>query len=79
MEEMPELIYDYEYRVVNERFIVSALNFDSDTQNHMWTDLASAFGGPLGYTVIMVFSPNSAYGNNVEVPYNGLWCHGGDT
>lgn len=79
VEYAPVLIHDYEYRVKDERFIVTALNFDSDTKNHMWADFAATIGGSTGYTVLMVMSPNSAYGNNVDVPYNGLWCPGGPT
>lgn len=75
VEYMPELITDYEYRVNDERFVgMSALNFDSDTANHMWGDLSRVIGGTTGYTLLMVMSPNSAFGNDVTVPYNGLWC-----
>lgn len=76
----PVMINDYEYRNGDERFVgMNALNFDSDTQNHMWCDFTGVLGGSSGYTVIMVFSPNSVYGNDVTVPYNGLWCPGGPT
>lgn len=75
----PVLVNDYAYRVKNEMFVHSALNFDSDTRNHMWADFSSSIGGSNGYTVIMVLSPNSTYGNNVDVPYNGLWCPGQET
>jgi hypothetical protein len=70
----PVLINDYEYRVGDERFHQDALNFDSDTQNYLTCDFRSLFGGSAGYTVILVMNPNSSYGNNVAVPYNGLWC-----
>jgi hypothetical protein len=76
VEYAPVLVNDYEYRVKDERFVQTALNFDSDTRNHMWADFTGSIGGSTGYTVIMVMSPNSAYGNNVAVPYNGLWCPG---
>lgn len=79
VEALPVLIDDYEYRVDNERFIESTLNFDSDTQNHLWCDFTSTIGGSSGYTVIMVMSPNSVYGNNADVPFHGLWCPGGPT
>jgi hypothetical protein len=72
----PVLIPEYEYRVKNERFYRTALNFDSDTRKHMWLDMSGVMGGLSGYTVIMVMSPNSQYGNNLSVPYNGLWCPG---
>ena len=75
----PTLITDYEYRVESERFYATALNFDSDSRSHMWLDLNGAMSGSSGYTVVMVLSPNSVYGNNVAVPYNGLWCPGGPT
>lgn len=76
----PSLITNYEYRIDDERFMeMSALNFDSDTRNHMWANFSYTFGGSSGYTVIMVMSPNSAYGNDLDVPYNGLWCPGGTT
>ena len=76
----PVLIDDYSYRVGEERFNnMTALNFDSDTRNHMWADFTGSVASGVGYTVIMVFSPNSVYGNDVSVPYNGLWCHGGAT
>ena len=77
---MPELISDYEYRVGDERFIdMNAMNFDSDTKNHMWINLGQLIHGAGGYTVIMVLSPNSVYGNDIEVPYNGIWCRGNPT
>ena len=72
----PILINDYTYRVKNEVFKVQALNFDSDNQNHMWCDMSTTIGGAAGYTVIMVMSPNSTYGNDITVPYNGLWAPG---
>jgi hypothetical protein len=75
----PVLIDDYTYRVNNERFVEYALNFDSDTRNHMWADFGTSIGGSTGYTVIMVVSPNSVYGNDDDVVYNGLWCPGGPT
>lgn len=72
----PVLLTDYAYRLGGEVFIHSALNFDSDNQNHLWTDLSATYGGASGYTVLMVMSPNSTYGNDPTVPYNGLWCPG---
>jgi len=72
----PVLVTDYTYRLGGEVFVASALNFDSDNQNHMWTDLSTSYGGASGYTVIMVVSPNSVYGNDPTVAYNGLWCPG---
>lgn len=75
----PVLIDDYEYRVENEKFVMTALNFDSDTANHMWQDFSNVLTGVAGYTVILVLSPNSAFGNDAEVPYNGLWCPGRET
>lgn len=74
VDNLPVLINDYEYRVKDERFKMSALNFDSDTANYLTADFTSTLGGATGYTVIMVMSPNSVYGNDVSVPYNGLWC-----
>ncbi len=73
---MPTLITDYTYRLGAEVFIQTALNFDSDARKHMWTDFGPSLGGAAGYTVIMVMSPNSVYGNDPTVPYNGLWCPG---
>jgi hypothetical protein len=70
----PVLIDNYEYRIGDERFYRDALNFDSDSANHMWGDFTTTIGGSSGYTLIMVLSPNSTFGNNVAVPYNGLWC-----
>lgn len=72
----PTFMSGYEYRVGDERIYRNALNFDSDTRDHMWCDLERVLGGSAGYTVIMVVSLNSVYGNNVDVPYNGLWCPG---
>lgn len=74
-EHAPTLVTDYEYRVGAERFTsMTALNFDSDTVDYMWNNLNPVMGGAAGYTVILVFSPNSVYGNNDEVPENGLWA-----
>lgn len=80
VEYAPTLVTNYEYRIDDERFVeMSALNFDSDTMNHMWANFSYTFGGSAGYTVIMVMSPNSVYGNDLDVPYNGLWCPGDAT
>jgi hypothetical protein len=76
VEYAPTLIEEYSYRVQDERFLMTALNFDSDTKNHMWADFTTTIGGASGYTVIMVMSPNSTFGNNLDVPFNGLWCPG---
>jgi len=75
VEYMPSYIADYTYRFNSEVFTLPALNFDSDTRNHMWMDMHNIMN-PTGYTVIMVMSPNSAYGRDVDVPYNGIWCYG---
>lgn len=74
VENAPTMITDYEYRVGDERFYANALNFDSDSANYLQASFAGTLTGSSGFTVIMVLSPNSAYGNNVDVPYNGLWC-----
>jgi len=73
---MPDLITEYEYRNKEERFYLPALNFDSDAGEYLTADFTNTIGGASGYTVIMVMSPNSVYGNNDEVLYNGLWTHG---
>jgi len=70
----PTLVTDYEYRIGDERFTsMTCLNFDSDTADFLSNDLNLVMGGSNGYTVIMVVSPNSVYGNNEDVPSNGLW------
>ena len=70
----PSLITDYEYRVGDERFVdMTALNFDSNTTDYMWNNLDLIMGGTYGYTVIMVMSPNSIYGNDAAVVDNALW------
>lgn len=80
VEYLPTLIEDYSYRLGDELFThVSALNFDTDTRNHMWANFAASFGGGTGYTVVMVLSPNSVFGNDPAQPYSGLWCQGGPT
>lgn len=73
---MPDLVVEYEYRIKEERFYLPALNFDSDAGEYLIADFANTIGGASGYTVIMVMSPNSVYGNNDDVLYNGLWTHG---
>lgn len=73
---MPDLITEYEYRNDNEKFYLPALNFDSDAGEFLMADFSANIGGASGYTVLMVMSPNSVYGNNDTVPYNGLWTHG---
>lgn len=73
---MPVLISEYTYRLGTEVFIHEALNFDSDAKKHMWANFDASLGGSNGYTVIMVMNPNSVYGNDETVPYNGLWCPG---
>lgn len=73
-EHAPSLITDYEYRIGDERFIeMTALNFDSNTTDYMWNDLSLVMGGTSGYTVLMVISPNSIYGNDEDVTDNALW------
>lgn len=72
----PTFINDYEYRQGNEVFIRDGLNFDSDSYEHMWCNLSTAIGGASGYSVIMTASMNSVYGNNLDLPYSGLWCPG---
>lgn len=70
----PTLVTDYEYTIGDERFAnMSALNFDSNTVDYMWNNLDLIMGGSFGYTVIMVLSPNSIYGNDVDVDNNALW------
>lgn len=70
----PTLITDYEYVVEDERFVeMTCLNFDSDTRDYLANDLNLVMGGSNGYTVIWVLSPNSVYGNNDDIPANGLW------
>lgn len=70
----PTLYNDYEYTIGNERFVnMTVLNFDSDTADYMWNDLSLFMGGTSGYTVLMVMSPNSIYGNNTDVVENALW------
>lgn len=76
---MPDLIEEYEYRSDDEKFYLPALNFDSDAGEYLVADFESTIGGASGYTVVMVMSPNSVYGNNDTVPYNGLWCHTGSS
>jgi hypothetical protein len=70
----PTMVTDYEYRVGSERFLgMTALNFDSNTQDYMWINLDLAMGGTSGYTVIMVMSPSSIFGNDETVVDNTLW------
>lgn len=73
---IPSLINDYEYTVDDERFTsMSALNFDSDTGDYLTADLNQALSTVHGYTLIMVMSPNSSYGNNIDLPFNAIWCN----
>jgi hypothetical protein len=75
----PTLVTDYEYRVGDERFTeMTALNFDSDTADYLACDLNLVMGGSNGYSIIMVLSPNSVYGNNPDIPANGLFGPMGD-
>lgn len=69
----PTLVEAYEYRVGSERFYRPALNFDSDNNSYMSLDVTSTIGGASGFSMIFVLSPNSVFGNNLTVPYNGLW------
>lgn len=70
---LPTFVTSYSYRVDNEVFTRNALNFDSDSRQHMWADLGSILS-PTAYTVVMVLSPSSAFGNSTDDLYNGLWC-----
>ena len=70
----PTLFTDYEYTIGDERFVdMTVLNFDSNTHDFMWNNLDLIMGGTTGYTVIMVLSPNSLYGNDDTVADNALW------
>jgi hypothetical protein len=70
----PTMVTDYEYTVGDERFTsMTALNFDSNTNDYMWINLDLFMGGTSGYTVLMVLSPNSIYGNDDTVDNNALW------
>ena len=75
----PTYLSDYEYELRSEVFVQEALNFDADSNEHMWANLSQALGGAAGYTVIFSVSPSSAYGSNLETPYAGLWCPGQPT
>ena len=76
VDHLPSLITNYEYTVNDERFVgMTALNFDSDTADYLTTDLSRVMSTQDGYTVIMVMSPNSVYGNNEDVKMNALWCN----
>jgi hypothetical protein len=71
----PTLFTDYEYSIGDERFVgMTVLNFDSNTIDYMTNDLSLVMGGTSGYTVLMVLSPNSIYGNDSSVPSNALWA-----
>ena len=73
---LPSLINSFEYTVDDERFTsMNALNFDSDTADVLTTNLARAMSTTKGYSIIFVMSPNSVYGNNVDVSYNTLWSN----
>jgi len=72
----PTFISDYEYVIGTETFIETALNFDADSAEHMWCDMNSVLGGASGYSVVMCLSLNSVYGNNLTIPYAGLWSPG---
>jgi hypothetical protein len=72
----PTFLPQYEYGVNEERFYQNGLNFDSDSREHMWCNMNAALAGAAGYTVIMVANLNSVYGNNLDLPYNGIWCPG---
>lgn len=73
-EHAPTLVTDYNYRVGDERFNdMTALNFDSNTNDYMWINLNLYMGGIQGYTVIMALCPSSIYGNDVTTPANALW------
>ncbi len=70
----PTLFTDYDYTIGDERFLdMTVLNFDSNTHDFMWNNLDQVMGGVMGYTVIMVLSPNSMYGNDDSVADNALW------
>lgn len=76
---MPVLVNDYTYRLGSEVFVQNAVNFDSDANKHLWGNFSTSIGGSAGYTVVMVFSPNSYYGNNDAIPFNGIWAPGNAT
>lgn len=73
---MPTFVDDYSYRIGSEVFVHKALNFDSDARKHMWGDFTNSIGGSAGYTVLMVLSPTSIYGNSPDTTFQGLWGPG---
>lgn len=75
----PTFVTEYEYRIDEEVFYQTGLNFDADNFEHMWTNLDESLGGTAGYTVVMCVALNSVYGDNTDVPYAGLWCPGSAT
>lgn len=74
----PTLFDDYEYRRGAEKFIETAINFDADSQQHMWADLDQIIGGGHGYTVLMAVNLHSVYGDS-DHPFVGLWAPGQPT
>lgn len=74
----PTYINDFEYKYGHEVLYKDAINFDSDSYEHMWTNLSTALGGATGYTMLMVASLNSVYGDR-DLPYTGIWCPGQPT
>lgn len=68
----PVYLEDYEYRFGAETFHVPVLNFDADSNAHFALTLRS-LAGTTGYTVLLVTSLNSAFGNSAN-PHAGLWC-----
>src|SRR5262245_2032279 len=70
----PTLVTDYSYTINTERFLdYTALNFDSDTGDYMEINLDLIMGGTLGYTLVMVMSPNSIYTTDDTILERALW------
>lgn len=76
----PTFIDDYSYRVGKELITRNALNFQSDNQEHMWSNFTGGFATTAGFTVIMVMSLESRFGQDgVDLDYAGIFSAGHPT
>lgn len=72
---LPTHVEEYTYSVNNRRVIKDAINFDHDGSQHMWANL-DIITGASGYSIAMVCTVNSVYGNSEGQSFTGLVGNG---
>lgn len=70
----PTVGLEYDYKFGSAVFSATVLNFDADSAQYLSVDTSALLHGAGAYTVLMVVSLSSVYGNSLRLPYSGIWC-----